>query len=120
MRRMVVLVAAGVLAALLVRHMGLPWDVQVIAGILALALVLARTQAYQKSSSCGKVDGFEVQCPTCKKTLCFDCGSVWHAGKSCSEAEEAGLVNWAASRDVGRCPCCRRMIEKNAGCKHMT
>jgi len=120
LRRVVVLVAAGVLAALLVRHMGLPWDVQGIAGILALALVLARTHASQKSSSCRRVDGLEVQCPTCKKTSCFDCGSAWHAGKSCKEAEEVGLVNWAAGRDVGRCPCCRRMIEKNAGCKHMT
>jgi len=120
MRRVVVLMAAGILAALLVRYMGLSLVIQVITGILAQALALGRTHASQRSESCRKVYGLEVQCPTCKRASCFDCGSVWHEGQSCKQAEEAGLISWTVGRDVGRCPRCRSMIEKNAGCNHMT
>jgi len=122
MCRVTASMAAGVLAAVLVRQLGLlRWEVQVVAAVLAQALVLARTHASaQPSGSCRNVNGLKVHCPSCEQSSCFDCGSAWHAGQSCRQAEEAGLASWAAGRDVRRCPRCRSMIEKNAGCKHMT
>uniref|UniRef100_A0A7S4WAG2 RBR-type E3 ubiquitin transferase n=1 Tax=Alexandrium monilatum TaxID=311494 RepID=A0A7S4WAG2_9DINO len=113
------MVAAG-LAAWAARGLGLSWELQAASSLLALALALGRAHARGCHGDSDSRQGFGVQCPSCEQASCFDCGSAWHAGQSCEEVAEQELASWAAGRNVGRCPRCRSMIEKNLGCNHMT
>uniref|UniRef100_A0A0D9XE20 RBR-type E3 ubiquitin transferase n=1 Tax=Leersia perrieri TaxID=77586 RepID=A0A0D9XE20_9ORYZ len=64
----------------------------------------------------------KVSCPTCSRAFCLQCEEPWderHGGGGDGEARCA-LTQLAKGREWRRCPCCRAMIDKIDGCKHMT
>jgi ariadne-1 len=68
----------------------------------------------------------EVLCE-CKKTFCFKCGLEGHRPCDCVMVEkwikknnsESENVKWLMA-NTKQCPMCRKFIEKNQGCNHMT
>lgn len=84
-------------------------------------------------------DPRKVTCPECKISSCHCCYAVWtkgivdHMHQSCeihkmkleklSKADNKAFEQWASekgSTKVKPCPLCHSLIEKNAGCIHMT
>ncbi|KAK3129467.1 hypothetical protein QOZ80_6BG0480180 [Eleusine coracana subsp. coracana] len=69
---------------------------------------------------------YEVLCE-CKHGFCFRCGEEAHRPSSCETTREwiaknssdGETVNWVLA-NTKHCPKCRRAIEKNQGCMHMT
>jgi hypothetical protein len=69
-----------------------------------------------------------LQCPSCFSTICSACDEEAHEGMTCEErrihkdpAEQDRLFNeWVAENGGKRCPRCRSVIEKTAGCNHIT
>ncbi|KAF2823507.1 hypothetical protein CC86DRAFT_68760 [Ophiobolus disseminans] len=72
----------------------------------------------------------KFRCKTCKKTHCVVHGVMWHKGETCQEydyrtnkhikkAEEAASKDLIAAT-TKKCPGCKRSIEKDFGCDHMT
>ena len=68
-----------------------------------------------------------LQCPSCFSTICSACDEEAHEGMTCQErrlhkdpAEQDRLFNVWANEHGKQCPECRRVIEKNEGCNHMT
>lgn len=66
--------------------------------------------------------------PNCRYEFCFLCAEPYHADTTCEQYQEwkaeNGLVdskfsNWA-KKNTKKCPQCKTMIEKMAGCNHMT
>ncbi|MFK7873218.1 MAG: IBR domain-containing protein [Oligoflexales bacterium] len=61
-------------------------------------------------------------CFYCKKSMCFSCGKSAHFGDSC-DIRSAKLLSYKAAlsfgREVGLCPHCENLIEKNEGCNAM-
>jgi len=71
-----------------------------------------------------------VQCPSCRKTLCKDCKSIWHDKLTCQQYQALPL-NERAPEDIAftelakkekwrRCPKCSAMVELKFGCNHIT
>ena len=68
----------------------------------------------------------EVKCK-CSYVLCFVCGEEAHRPANCSLIKEWKMKNSAESENINwilantkQCPTCRKPIEKNQGCNHMT
>ena len=61
----------------------------------------------------------KLQCPSCKKDICFQCQVPWHDGQSCRQAMDAIYKGWAKSFGAHKCPQCSVPVEKNDGCNHM-
>lgn len=61
-----------------------------------------------------------MACPSCKREQCFNCGSQWHADKTCEQYIDETYEQWVRGREVQLCPQCKRRIEKIEGCNHMT
>mmetsp|Transcript_8487 Transcript_8487/g.26631 ORF Transcript_8487/g.26631 Transcript_8487/m.26631 type:complete len:526 (+) Transcript_8487:30-1607(+) len=68
----------------------------------------------------------EVQC-TCGFVFCFGCGEPAHRPATCEVVHQWNMKNSAESENVTwimantkQCPKCRKPIEKNQGCNHMT
>jgi hypothetical protein len=60
------------------------------------------------------------ECESCGLRMCFYCGKEPHGRfERCNKADEENMVNWAGD-DVQRCPSCRNVILREAGCNHMT
>ncbi|KAG6411943.1 hypothetical protein SASPL_124598 [Salvia splendens] len=63
------------------------------------------------------------RCPNCRRSFCFECKRVWHAGFGCEESAEARDRNdLAFGRLVEqnrwrRCPRCRHFVELVEGCR---
>ncbi|KAF8159255.1 hypothetical protein B0H34DRAFT_796535 [Crassisporium funariophilum] len=72
-------------------------------------------------------DKATLQCPSCFATICSSCDEEAHEGMTCQErklqkdpTEQDRLFNeWIAANNGQRCPTCRRVIQKSAGCNHM-
>ena len=68
----------------------------------------------------------EISCG-CGFIFCFSCGEEAHRPASCSTLKEwkskntteSGNINWILA-NTKQCPSCRKPIEKNQGCNHMT
>lgn len=89
------------------------------AGCSLLGLVLAQPRkALQHLGHSER--GLKATCPECNQDACFLCGQPWHPGVACLEARDSLVEAWATARDAERCPRCGTMIERNAGCNHMT
>lgn len=78
----------------------------------------------------GDPDNPRCQCtsPDCRYEFCFLCSEPWHADATCEEYQQwkidngltdAKFSNWA-KKNTKKCPRCKTMIEKIAGCNHMT
>merc|ERR1712048_208594 len=67
-----------------------------------------------------------IGCPRCQQAICFKCRSEWHEGMSCLQYQFCASkhvdevtkfcrkINWM------RCFQCGHVVEKKAGCNHMT
>lgn len=78
----------------------------------------------------GDPDNPRCQCtdPECRYEFCFLCSEPWHADATCEQYQqwkvENGMIDtkfthWA-KKNTKKCPQCKTMIEKMAGCNHMT
>ncbi|XP_066337565.1 probable E3 ubiquitin-protein ligase ARI8 isoform X2 [Miscanthus floridulus] len=69
----------------------------------------------------------DVFCCGCRHGFCWGCGEEAHRPVSCGtvrawlakNASDSETANWVVA-NTKRCPKCRRPIEKNHGCNHMT
>ncbi|KIK04536.1 hypothetical protein K443DRAFT_675784 [Laccaria amethystina LaAM-08-1] len=69
-----------------------------------------------------------LQCPACFSTICPSCHQESHEGMTCEErniysnpTEQERLTNeWASENGVKKCPTCSVMLEKTAGCNHIS
>ncbi|KAK5726131.1 hypothetical protein LTR17_013033 [Elasticomyces elasticus] len=60
-------------------------------------------------------------CPTCDRVTCAMCKQENHPGADCPEDEGLQLLlETAQGAGWRRCEQCRRVIERNTGCNHMT
>ncbi|XP_047312658.1 E3 ubiquitin-protein ligase RSL1-like [Impatiens glandulifera] len=67
-------------------------------------------------NECGR-DLKRSVCPNCKKTFCFKCNTLWHAGFSCEEsgatrdANDVAFGILAERNAWKRCPRCRHYVQ---------
>ncbi|KAG6555635.1 hypothetical protein Mapa_002871 [Marchantia paleacea] len=71
-----------------------------------------------------------VECMECHRLFCVECQVPWHADMSCEDyhnlppdgrdAADIKLYKLASNQNWQRCKKCRRMIELDQGCYHMT
>jgi ariadne-1 len=77
--------------------------------------------------SISNLGGFkDVNC-LCGNSFCFACGNELHKPCSCEVLKKWSLKNESESENVTwilantkACPGCKKLIEKNQGCNHMT
>ncbi|KAF7848127.1 hypothetical protein BT93_L2266 [Corymbia citriodora subsp. variegata] len=65
----------------------------------------------------GKAKRFD--CPICRRSGCFQCGSAWVEGHRCSRTLDEGLIlleHLADWKKWGRCPTCHMYVERRGGC----
>ncbi|KAG8988487.1 hypothetical protein FRB94_002259 [Tulasnella sp. JGI-2019a] len=70
----------------------------------------------------------QAECPSCHISMCFSCRTPWHEGVSCEynkspqkEVESEKLLKQLAEKEQWRrCPKCHNLVERTAGCQHMT
>lgn len=77
-----------------------------------------------------EVDNPMVRCgnPACNFTYCSECKVEWHADATCAQYQTWKRENAASDdlfaawreRNTKPCPTCRRAIQKDGGCNHMT
>ena len=72
-------------------------------------------------------DALDVACTQCGKDFCFTCGEDAHRPVDCATVKKWMVKNSAESENLNwilahtkACPKCKRPIEKNQGCMHMT
>lgn len=95
--------------------------VSVISASLTLAIqTWQRRRADKGEVNNVEVAGIPVSCKKCGESACFICKAKWHPGETCEEAQISRLYSWTLDKNVGACPHCRCLIEKNRGCDHMT
>lgn len=70
-----------------------------------------------------------IECSSCGLLACSHHNIPWHHGETCSEYDRRIATRQARAeqksereikRVAKRCPGCRRFINKNGGCNHMT
>jgi IBR domain, a half RING-finger domain len=61
-----------------------------------------------------------LMCNICGFKYCYYCGEAWHRNSKCKGSMDKELDKWGQKNNVKYCPHCRRKIEKNFGCDHMT
>jgi len=65
-------------------------------------------------------------CPKCQQALCFTCKSEWHAGMTCghyqfmSAQNKDAITKLCRQMNWMRCFECGHVVEKSAGCNHIT
>ena len=57
-----------------------------------------------------------IKCSKCAKQTCSACKTAWHPKLSCDEREAKELLTKFGFR---RCPSCRRVVEREGGCRFM-
>lgn len=63
----------------------------------------------------------EIRCTRCSRVTCRHCKGRSHAGSECVADVGAQQARALANRQGWKaCPTCRNMVEKSAGCMHMT
>jgi len=79
-----------------------------------------------KAVFCPETNLDEVQC-SCGNKFCFKCNSESHVPSTCDqlanwlkkEKDESETANWITA-NTKICPHCKKSIEKNGGCNHMS
>lgn len=61
-----------------------------------------------------------LRCNKCEFNYCFYCLQKWTFGHKCNRNQDYEFDSWAKGNNVKFCPNCRRRVEKNGGCPHMT
>ena len=59
-------------------------------------------------------------CPTCARSTCSICKGISHQGDCPQDPGVQAVIDLAQGEGWRRCDGCRRMIELNYGCNHMT
>jgi len=72
-----------------------------------------------------KIENDRVECDTCLKSYCRKCLRVYHEGLTCEQyskqiEDEKDLDKQIKNMNIKKCPKCKRPVEKNEGCNHMT
>mmetsp|Transcript_122336 Transcript_122336/g.237984 ORF Transcript_122336/g.237984 Transcript_122336/m.237984 type:complete len:567 (-) Transcript_122336:70-1770(-) len=73
-----------------------------------------------------KVDDGPIGCPKCQQALCHECKSEWHTGMTCHQYQFLtaksvdAITKYCRQMNYMRCGDCGHVIEKKAGCNHMT
>lgn len=65
---------------------------------------------------CGEV----AMCPDCHHTTCTVCKSASHKGDCPNDSALQSLIDTATANGWQRCYSCRRLVELELGCNHMT
>ena len=60
------------------------------------------------------------RCTVCRNSFCKKCRDAPHAGQTCEEAKIALTPEQKKLLGIKSCPRCKRDIQKNMGCSHMT
>lgn len=60
------------------------------------------------------------RCPKCETEICNRCNREAHHGRSCAGAFEEEIREWENASDIQKCRKCQGLVEKIAGCNHMT
>jgi len=67
-----------------------------------------------------------IGCPRCQQAICFKCRSEWHAGMTCPQYQYFdskivdALTKFCRKMKWMRCFQCGHVVEKKAGCNHIT
>ncbi len=67
-----------------------------------------------------RIDGDIAVCPNCEQTTCTICKSAAHQGDCPNDTALQSLISTAEENNWQRCYQCRRLIELEIGCYHMT
>jgi IBR domain, a half RING-finger domain len=73
-----------------------------------------------KGYDIGSLSKNQLTCNVCEFNYCYYCGEVWHSNTKCKASNDKDMDEWARSHGLKYCPNCRRKVEKNLGCDHMT
>lgn len=68
----------------------------------------------------GNMSKDKLICNACGHKYCYYCSEPWHTNSKCKEINDKELDKWGKKNNVRYCPNCRRKVEKNHGCDHMT
>ena len=101
------------------------------ASVLSFVSKHPTSYAYCPTPDCPQIyplgpAGSISQCSECLAYICTFCKTEWHEGISCVEIKELEnpelRKNAALMKQMGikSCPQCKSLIEKTAGCNHMT
>ncbi|KAL2177459.1 uncharacterized protein P884DRAFT_200668 [Thermothelomyces heterothallicus CBS 202.75] len=66
------------------------------------------------------IDGEVATCPRCQQTTCVTCKGQSHEGDCPYDVASQELLRVAAENGWQRCYSCRRLVELDHGCNHMT
>lgn len=99
---------------------GIGWPLAVSTASASLTFACQRWRTNRALQGNDGMAGTPVKCDRCSGIACFECKSTWHPGETCEEAQFSQLYLWTLDKDVGACPRCKCLIEKNKGCDHMT
>lgn len=67
-----------------------------------------------------------IGCPRCQQAICFKCRSEWHEGMSCPQYQYFAskvvdeVTKFCRKMNWMRCFECGHVVEKRAGCNHIT
>jgi hypothetical protein len=64
--------------------------------------------------------GESVTCPECHTATCTLCKAVGHVGDCPEDPAHKQLLELARANQWQQCPSCKRMIELDLGCNHIT
>ena len=68
----------------------------------------------------GNMQSRELTCNQCGFKFCYYCQEPWHGNSKCRAQVDFALDKYSKKNNVKQCPQCRRRVEKNQGCDHMT
>ena len=82
------------------------------------------------------INEYHLDCPLCKKSYCLKCKTEWHQDITCEEYQqnkkyeenmteedklnEKKFEDYVRGNRCKQCPKCKRWVEKNRGCDHIT
>ena len=67
-----------------------------------------------------RISGDTATCPSCQQQTCTICKAASHEGDCPNDMALQGLLTTAAANGWQRCYACKRMVELDLGCNHMT
>ena len=74
--------------------------------------------AASNSSRVGQ--GRTLTCQTCNIAVCVECREKVHPGEGCQESKDLQkTIQLAEEQKWMKCPKCRQIVERTAGCNHM-
>ncbi|KAF8125987.1 hypothetical protein EV363DRAFT_1225087 [Boletus edulis] len=84
-------------------------------------------RVYCANKTCAKFIGRSLtatpcvmSCPDCRTKVCSGCKSRAHPRQSCDEREYSEVQALAKANGWKTCPKCKMIVERSAGCAHMT